>query len=73
MYRQYEDPYELEQRLEEFKQQLAQCGDDTNEREWLVIAIADLEDRINFAWQDNEYEEDYAREYYPEYYAEECM
>ena len=73
MYRQYEDPYTLEERLEQVKQQLAQCDPDSNEYEWLCIEKAELEDRINFAWQDNEYEEDYAREYYPEYYAEECM
>ena len=51
MYEYYEDPYELEQRLEEFKEQLAQCGDNDSEREWLVVAIADLQERINSAGQ----------------------
>ena len=69
MFRQYEDPYKLEQELEELEQEYAQNPDNVD----LYLAIAELKDRINFAWQDNEYDEDYAREYYPEYYSEECM
>ena len=55
MYRQYEDPYKLEQRLEELKERRANC---TNEDELIAIDqdIAELKDRINFAWQDDEYE-----------------
>lgn len=67
MYRQYEDPYKLEKQLEELELQLAQCDDD-DERVDLYLAIEELKERINFAWQDNEYECDYMRENYPEDY-----
>ena len=40
MYRQYENPYKLQKRLQEIID--------------LHEAIADLEERINFAWQDDE-------------------
>ena len=55
MYRQYENPYTLEKRLEELKKRRAKC---TNEDELYEIDmdIAELKDRINFAWQDDEYE-----------------
>lgn len=66
MYRQYEDPYTLERQLEELEEQYAQNPDDVD----LYLAIAELKDRINFAWQDNEYECDYMRENYPEDYLE---
>lgn len=68
MYRQYEDPHALEERLAEVKAEIAQCTDD-DELECLSMEKADLEERVNFAWQDDEYDEDYAREYYPEEYA----
>ena len=67
MYRQYEDPYKLEKRLEELELQYAQCDDD-DERVDLYLAIAELKDRINFAWQDDEYDCDYMQENYPEDY-----
>jgi hypothetical protein len=69
MYRRYENPHELEERLEKVKEQIAQCTDE-GELEWLSEEKHDLEERINFAWQDDEYDEDYAREYYPEAYME---
>lgn len=69
MYRQYEDPHKLECRLEEVKAQLAQCDND-DERVDLWLEKEELEERINFAWQDNEYECDYMRENYPEDYLE---
>ena len=68
MYRQYENPHTLEAMLDEVKEQIAQCTDE-DELECLSMEKADLEERINFAWQDDEYDEDYAREYYPEEYA----
>jgi hypothetical protein len=52
MYRQYEDPYKLEEQLAEAKQMLAENPDD----EYLAIQVAELSDRVNFAWQDNEFE-----------------
>ena len=65
MYRQYENPWKLEKRLAEAKEKLANCTEDY-EREYFAEIVADLEERVNFAWQDNEYEEDYAHENYPE-------
>ena len=65
IYRQYENPYTLEKRLEEAERRLAENPYDED----LVLEVAELKERINFAWQDDEYDEDYAREYYPEEYA----
>lgn len=65
MYRQYENPYTLEERLEEAKRRLAENPYDED----LVLEVEELKERVNFAWQDDEYDEDYAREYYPEEYA----
>ena len=58
MYRAYEDPYKLEQQLAELQEQYANA---TNEDEKMSLAesIAELKDRINFAWQDDEYDENY--------------
>ena len=64
MYRQYEDPYKLEQQLAEAQERLAQNPDDED----YAIEVADLKERINFAWQDDEYECDYMRDNYPEDY-----
>lgn len=68
IYRQYEDPWKLEKQLAELKERRANATDD-GELEWLAEEIAELEERINFAWQDDEFEEDYACENYPEEYA----
>ena len=65
IYRQYENPYTLEERLEDAKRRLAENPYDED----LANEVAELKERINFAWQDDEYDEDYAREYYPEEYA----
>lgn len=66
MYRQYEDPRTLENRLQEVKNQYEtarQQGQLTPyDEEDYCMYIADLKERINFAWQDEEYEEDLARE-----------
>lgn len=59
MYRQYENPYELEKQLEELKEELHKAyilGGDVYELEDLEITIAELKKRINFAWQDDEYD-----------------
>lgn len=53
IYRQYEDPWELEKQLAEAKQRLAE----NPENEDLALDVHDLEERVNFAWQD-EYQED---------------
>lgn len=68
MYRQYEDARKLERQLAELKERRLNCTDDS-ELEYLCEEIAELEERVNFAWQDEEFEEDYMRENYPEEYA----
>ena len=65
IYRQYENPRTLEERLEDAKRRLAENPYDED----LVLEVEELKERVNFAWQDDEYDEDYAREYYPEEYA----
>ena len=52
MYRQYENPYRLEERLAELQAELAEHPDNED----IAIEIAEVKDRINFAWQDDEYE-----------------
>ena len=72
IYRQYEDPYKLEKELadlksrqEELKLKAEQDGEDSplwDQLNDLSQDIAEMEDRVNFAWQDDEYEhnhEDY--------------
>lgn len=53
MYRQYENPWKLEDQLAEAKKRLAQ----NPENEDLALEVHELEERINFAWQDQEYDE----------------
>ena len=67
MYRRYEDPHMLQEKLERVRQELA-LEEDEDRRIDLVLEVNELEERINFAWQDDEYEEDYVRENYPELY-----
>ena len=62
MYRQYENPFTLEERLKELKEELQKAyafGADVYEIMDIEMEIADLKDRINFAWQDDEYDTDY--------------
>lgn len=56
MYRQYEDPYKLEECLAELKKRRAKATDE-DEIMSLDEDIAELKERINFAWQDDEYDE----------------
>ena len=64
MYRQYEDPAKLEAELDTVKAQFddlvasGKIDDDTYYD--LHERICDLQDRINFAWQDIEFEEAHA-------------
>lgn len=65
-YRDYEDPRALERQLQDFMKK------HPNKSEWSDYdyeTYYDLKDRINFAWQDEEYDmdiydESYLREYY---------
>lgn len=52
MYRQYENPFKLEDELKEAKQRLAKDPENVN----LAIEVYELEDRVRFAWADNEAE-----------------
>ena len=55
MYRQYEDPRELEKERDRLKEQMKTTTDE-DERFSLHETLMELEDRINFAWQDEEYD-----------------
>ena len=59
MYRQYEDPYKLEKKLKELKEEYHQAIKEGVDEATLIgysWEIAELNDRINFAWQDDEYD-----------------
>lgn len=61
MFRQYEDARELEKKLQEAKRNLEEAeasGElDGEELYYLYSEVRELEDRTNFAWQDEEYDE----------------
>jgi vacuolar-type H+-ATPase subunit D/Vma8 len=59
MYRQYENPYKLQEQLEELKEEYHKAIEANEEEDTLInIAqnIAIMKERINFAWQDEEYD-----------------
>ena len=60
MYRTYENPYELENRLKAViaeRDRFKASGKlDIEEEYYYELVIAELRDRINFAWQDDEEE-----------------
>ena len=58
MYRRYEDPRKLEKHLAKLKRRYKQTQDE-DEKMYLAEEIAELTERVNFAWQDEEYEEEY--------------
>ena len=68
MYRNYENPYELNKYLCELEAEFDtrfENGESLEDLIDLAEDIATLKDRINFAWQDQEYDEmnrDYADE-----------
>lgn len=57
IYRQYEDPCKLEDQLAELKAMYRRAVEEGIDTTDLSIEIHELEERINFAWQD-EYQED---------------
>lgn len=60
MYRTYEDPYKLEELLSEAEERLANAiARDEDNLEDYYLDVQDLKDRINFAWQDDEYDSNY--------------
>ena len=59
MYRQYENPYKLENQLEELEAEYQKAINENADDEtimYLAESIAELKDRINFAWQDDEFD-----------------
>ena len=60
MYRQYENPYKVNQMLEAAKAEYAEAkrNDPENVDRIIDLAneVASLEERLNFAWQDDEAE-----------------
>ena len=59
MYRNYEDPYKLEKQLRDLKKEYHVAAENSAPEDTLIdlsIEINSLEARINFAWQDDEYE-----------------
>lgn len=59
MYRQYENPYSLENQLEELKAEYQEAIQNNADDETIISlaeSIAELKDRINFAWQDDEFD-----------------
>ena len=59
MYRQYENPYTLEDRLAEAKADYTQALENGADEDTLISlaeTIHELEERVNFAWQDDEYD-----------------
>ena len=76
MYRQYENPAKVRKMLEAAEEELVGAKEEDPENIDLIIDLANeaesLKERLNFAWQDDEYDEDYAREMgYPPYGEEE--
>ena len=58
MYRQYEDPYEIEKLIEraEIEMQEAIAMNDEDAHICIAQELAELNDRLNYAWQDDEYD-----------------
>ena len=59
IYRQYEDPYKLEDELAEAKAIYRRAKEEGVDEDILMnlsMDIHELEERVNFAWQDNEAE-----------------
>jgi hypothetical protein len=60
MYRQYEDPHKLEKQQKKLKEEYRQAIEEGADEATLIgysWEIAELNDIINFAWQDDEYDE----------------
>ena len=55
IYRQYEDPYKLENQLKRLTKYYEENPDEYDD--YVEQRIAELKDRINFAWQDDEYDQ----------------
>lgn len=54
MYRSYEDPYKLQKELDKLRELYCNVTDE-DVRIDLAFDIAELEDRLRFAWDDDEH------------------
>ena len=63
MYRQYENPITVQAMLDKARRELEEAKatdpDDIDRLIDLSNEVATLEERVNFAWQDEEYDENY--------------
>ena len=59
MYRQYEDPYKVKKTLEDAERELEEAKDRGDDMDALIDLANEVEslERLNFAWQDDEYDE----------------
>ena len=60
MYRRYENPFKVKEMLEEAERQLSDAkarDDDIESIIDLYNEVESLRERLNFAWQDEEYDE----------------
>ena len=65
MYRQYENPHKLEKQLAELKAEYRRAKEEGIDEDMLMdisMEINELEERVNFAWQDDEFDEYCRRE-----------
>jgi ABC-type nitrate/sulfonate/bicarbonate transport system substrate-binding protein len=65
-YRRYENPHKVQKLLEEVQQALEKAEQEGREPEDLIDLyqeVESLKERLNFAWQDEEYDENYANGY----------
>lgn len=63
MFRQYEDPFELQEKLDFLQGELEWAKQVDYDEDYIIdleMEIYELKDRINFAWQDIEYDEMYS-------------
>ena len=56
MNRLYENPHKLEDMIKQVEAQLDSCDPDADEERYIDLheELAELKDRLNFAWQDDE-------------------
>lgn len=62
MYRRYENPYKLEKWLADAKEAYQIAIEENADEQTLMdlsLEIAELKDRLNYAWQDDEYDTDF--------------
>ena len=66
MYRQYEDPWKCQDALEKAEERLERAKEEDPENIDRIIDLVNevesLRERVNFAWQDQEYDDNYAHE-----------